>query len=157
MADLNDVVKSLQRRFSRALTDKDMRELGTLAANLIRKRTRAGGSVRNTGGNVVKLKRLSDQYKNFRNRNSGDLHKTTVPWTSNLTFTGRMLKSIRVTSIKTGIRGKSELIVGPFGGFNIKKAEWVSVDRPFMNLGKTEIKKITDLMAKRIRNNVKSR
>jgi len=155
MADLNTVVKSIQTRFSKPLTDNDMRELGALAAKMIVKRTRAGSGVRNSGGNVVKLKRLSTQYIEFRKRHT--LSNTTSPGTSNLTFTGKMLKSIRVTSIKTGIGGKSELIVGPYGGFNIKKAEWVSVDRPFMNLGKTEIKKITELMGKRIRNNVKSR
>lgn len=155
MADIKTVVNNLQRRFSRALTTKDMRDLGKLAAKAIVDRTKAGRGVRNTGGNERKLKKLSTQYIEFRKKQT--LDPSTSPATSNLTFSGDMLRSIKTISVKTGTRGNGELIVGPVGRKNIRKATFVSVDRPFMNLSGKDIKKLIDLMTKRIRSNIRGR
>ncbi len=155
MADINTVVKNLQRRFSRALTERDMRDLGRAAAKAIRNRTKSGKGVRSTGGPERKFKKLSTQYIEFRRRSK--LSSTTTPETSNLTFSGKMIRSIKTISVRTGIRGKSELIVGPSGNKNIKKAIWVSDKRPFMNLSGKDIKKLIELMTQRIQTNVRSR
>ena len=155
MADVTTVINNLQRRFSRALTARDMKALGNLAVKRIQQRTRSGKGVRKTGGNERSFKELSTQYIQFRKRSK--LDATTSATTSNLTFSGSMLRSLKVVTATTGTGGKAKLIVGPSGKKNIKKAGYVSVVRPFMNLSKKDVRDIIELMTRRIKTNVSRR
>lgn len=121
-----------------------MREVGEETKRLIYLRTKLGYGVKSQGGVRSKLKPLSPFYVELRKliQKDGLLDGTTSPKKSNLTFSGQLLKSIKVKKAQDG-----RVWVGPIGyrddGLtNEQVANTVSKERPFMFLSDLEIKKI---------------
>jgi len=142
---INDEVDNLGR-------SRRLRELGSFAAELIRKRTRKGFGVARPGGNRRKLKRLARSTIEYRTRYKKLLSSKTSPRKSNLTFTGQLLDSIKLKVTKgrvtIGPRGRRRDIFGRSSRTtNEQVAVFVSKDRPFMSLGKVEQGKLVDFYA----------
>ena len=157
---LKDVAKELQNgRF--------IRELGIRTKVDIQRRIRLGYGVSRDGAGKVKLKSLSESYKlqrrnklTFWTRPDGTvvpvldtksnraylsankikLASSTSPAKSNLTRTGDMIKSMRVRSSK----GKFTIYFSTAD--NVKKAEYVSKDRPFMFVTRQELRRLRKLV-----------
>lgn len=132
---------------------KTIPEVGEIIEDDIKNRTRLGYGVSKNESAKQKLAKLSDSYKIQRKRDSkrGQLSKDTKPSKSNLTKSGSMLDNLETTSNKR----KLSLKVKPSGTdsdgvSNAKKAQWVSKDRPFLFLSKTEIKRITKFLRKEL-------
>lgn len=156
-ADLKSVIGSLQRRFSRPLTKKELRQLGDLSAEAIVNRTRDGFGVVRTGARKSRLKPLSSQYIEFRKR-FRSLSNDTSPKKSNLTLTGQMLESVRTKKVRQGTRGNARVIVEPGTRKLFKRAEFNALrGRIFMNLSKKELKEINQFMTKSIKSKLKRR
>jgi hypothetical protein len=118
------------------VTDKRiLQELGELVVEIIRERTRDGKGVKAPGANTTRLKPLSKKYIQWRSK-FGGLSSETSPSTSNLTLTGEMLDSLSF-DVRNG-----RLVVNVTGASNIKKAIYVSEERPFANLSKGEQTKL---------------
>lgn len=128
---------------SKVTSNSFLKEVGVMACDLIRKRTRLGFAVREQQGSKEKLKTLTDPYVKFRKKSKPP--GPTSPGKSNLTYTGQMLNSLEPKVV-----GNSVLI-----GFSNEearqKAEWVTDGgRPFMSLSKAEVKQIQQKLEKDI-------
>jgi hypothetical protein len=136
-AAIEKAVKELRKPSS-------MRKIGEQAADMIRTRTLLGYGVKDAGAPRARLKPLSASYK-ARRRDDDDLSGNTTPGRSNLTRTGQMLDSVRVTDVKEG-----SVTVGPKGKradrkMNEQVAEYVTdAGRPFNNISNVEKKRIED-------------
>lgn len=141
---------------------RNMRIIGREAAAIVRKRTLLGFGVAENGGNRKRLKPLSDSYKAQRRGEVAfitlqgrvipvkpiepiRLSSKTTPGKSNLTLGGELLDSL-----KEFVTGLGKVEVRPAGSrrdglTNEEVAEFVSKDRPFLNLSKNEIKQIEEL------------
>jgi phage gpG-like protein len=120
-----------------------MDNLVNKAVELIRKRTRLGYSVEKNGGTKKKLKALSSEYVEFRKKNK-KLSGKTRSKKSNLTFTGDMLDDLEIVNTSNG-----HCEIGFKSSESQEKAKWVSKNRPFLHLSKSEIKQlIQDLNAR---------
>lgn len=139
-----DALKAdLTKVFKEASSSKNMKAIGSQAAEIIRRRTRLGYGVEKNEGKRERLKPLSPKYIEKRKQNT--LSSQTTPRRSNLTFTGELLDSIEAHDATQG-----EVQVGPRGARsdggpdNEKLAEYVrDAGRPFNNLSATEIKQLT--------------
>ena len=146
-----------------------MRSLGEEMAERIRKRTRLGKGVAETGAAPQPLKPLSASYKAtragkiafatakdghvypYKPDEAPKLHPHTTPGRSNLTRTGQMLDSLRVIAVRVGVavlglhgpRNDSKLSNADVGGY-------VSKERPFLNLSKPELNGLATLIRERI-------
>lgn len=121
------------------LTSKEnLSKLGEVAAEMVKVRTRLGYGCRD--GKKEKLNPLSPGY--IKQRRKKPIPSSTASTKSNLTLTGEMLDSVIYQ-----VDGK-ELII-KFSNINsVKKAEWVTLgDRPFMELTKQEVKRVSDFLA----------
>ena len=108
--------------------------MGKKAVEIITNRTQGEGKgVQTEGGRIGKLKplKVSTIQRRARYKN---LSSDTSPSTSNLTYSGRMLASIKYV-----LRGSKGVLVFIKGDRNKRVAEHVQADRPFMNLAKVEI------------------
>ena len=106
-------IRKLKRQMGQAFNGKFMAKIGELMVETIVERTRKGFGVdprqrRQGVGKGKRLRALSESYIAYRQRNSGSLDSTTSPRKSNLTFTGQLLRSMRVKKAT-----KREVIVGP--------------------------------------------
>jgi len=126
-------VKGQMLRFTKLLrklvddgsNDRIMKAVGEEAVRLVQQQAKLGNDYK--GG---KFKKLSPEYVEKRRRYSNDLHQRTRPRRSNVTATGQMLDSLKVSSIRarsvelecSGSRRKS-----PFGGArtNAEVGYWV--------------------------------
>ena len=135
--------KDFEANFKRIITDalnkvadkETMQDLGEAASELIKKRTRLGYGVDTPEGSKKRLKPLSDPYKKKRKKDKPT--GPTTPTRSNLTSSGKMLDNLGPvkptnTSVSIGFSDKEQE----------QKAEWVSEERPFNNLSKSEVKQI---------------
>lgn len=86
-----------------------MEALAKEAITLVVKRTRLGYGVSRNLGTRSSLKRLSETYVKYR-RSFRDLSATTRAGKSNLTLTGDMLNSMKITRLKDG-----SVSIGPTG------------------------------------------
>lgn len=148
-----------------------LKELGKMAADIIKVRTRLGFGARESGANREKLKPLSEtyieqrkglaayftlngktvKYKPDENGQKMKINREkTSPTKSNLTKTGQMLDSMDVIKVSSNV-----ITVGPTGvrsddGIpNEVVAELVSEGgRPFNNLTKVELKRLRDKIAR---------
>ena len=153
--DLSKFKKQMERVLDDVASPASMREIGTDAAERIRKRTRLGKGVEVDGGDASPLKALSDQYKKSRKNSRGSkglgkLSQFTTPGKSNLTFTGQLLDSIRVIS-----QGAASVVIGLYGGrrgggTNKEIGGYVSEDRPFLHLSKAELEGMKRTIRQRI-------
>jgi len=126
--------------------------LGDFAIDMIQKRTRHRKSgVKRPGANTSRLKQLAKTTIEHRTGVMRYLHGDTTPQTSNLTYTGQMLDSIKLRILprrgvditpfgrRFGIKGGKS----PVGGVtNLQVAKKVSIDRPFMYLSRGEMTKL---------------
>lgn len=106
---IKKVFQNIEKAINDAVKAKELRPLAEYAIDLIVKRTRLGYGVNRQFGSKVKLKKLSERYIEQRERSR--LSGLTRPGTSNLTFTGQLLDSLRIisqsgSSIKIGPQGR---------------------------------------------------
>ena len=94
---IKDIVKRLEKTLKQAVSKNEMGEVGKFALNLIVKRTRLGYGVEKTFGSKYAFPSLSPNYIKFR-RKFERLSGTTSAAKSNVTLTGQLLASMRVTS-----------------------------------------------------------
>lgn len=153
MSKATNKVKGLFKRLNdfalEAVNPVQMKLLGNEAVKLIVKRTRLGYGVQEQYGQREKLKGLSQRYIR-RRQLSDDLDETTRPKKSNLTFTGQMLRSLKVTTI-----GKGTVTIAPTGVRKDRKrnfdvAEWnARRGRTFNRLSMNEANQIVRIYRKR--------
>lgn len=158
MATLDQFIRNLRRGVGNAFSERKMRLLGNLAIERITERTRRGYGVSRTGANQTKLKRLSPSYVAFRKSRRRELDSTTSPRKSNLTFSGRLLRSMVIKEIsnrqvkwgpKNNMRKGSRIT-------NEQLGEYVAqAGRPFNNLSKQDIRAIRVAMDKSLRESIK--
>lgn len=153
---LDKFVRNLRRGVGESFAKKKMRAVGELAIELIVKRTRNGFGLRKTGGTNKRLKKLATSTKNYRKANRSKLDSTTSPGKSNLTFTGKMLRSMVVKEVKN-----RKVTWGPNkrmrkDGLTNEELGKIVADngRPFNYLSKTEIKKMITLMDKQLKKEI---
>lgn len=161
--DMSKFKKSLQAVIEEFEKPQTMREMGEYAVERIVLRTRLGKGVSEKGDSASPLKPLSESYRQqrkgklaFYTTKDGKkvpyipkippiLDATTSPTKSNLTFTGQLLNSIKVISVKAG-----KVLIAPTGkrsdrrskisgATNREVAGYVSEERPFLNLSKSEL------------------
>lgn len=152
---LEQFIRNLRRGVNQSFDKKFMKALGELAIDQIVRRTRKGKGVSRTGGKPKPLKALSGSYIAYRSANRFRLDSTTSPRRSNLTFTGQLLRSMRVKEVtnRRVVWGPNKRIRGGRGQFtpsgltNEKLGEIVAEQgRPFNFLSKTDI----EVLSKRI-------
>jgi len=128
--------------------EKDFSEVGDKAVDLIKKRTRLGYGVSDHGKPKKKLKKLSPAYIAARKKNKPK--GLTSPSKSNLTNSGDMLDNLESKDLKN-----NKIEIGFNNSKDEKKAKWVSDDRPFNNLSKSELKQLKQLIDKSIKEAIK--
>ena len=130
MSQISRVIsKKLTKQLSKL--SEVLAKAGDDLADAVRKRTRQGFGVSRNNGIKRSLKQLASS--TIKKRSRLPLSPKTTPSKSNLTQSGSMLDSIKAdvdgTQIKVTITGAK----------NNKKAQFVSKDRPFLNLSKDEV------------------
>jgi hypothetical protein len=154
MATFNDLARNIRRGIGQSTSKKNMLFFGETAIEIIVTRTRSGKGVKKTGAAQNKLKRLSAPYIAYRRTKK--LDATTSPGKSNLTFSGQLLRSMRVKEatnrrVRWGPNRKLRGGTGAFrsGGLtNEQLGEIVSRERPFNFLSKREITKLAKVLDK---------
>lgn len=146
-----DKLKQLQDAVNYVQSDAGLKEVGDKLADLIKDRVKSGKGVKRTGGNVRKLKPLSDRYKEERKRlkSKGILSSDTSPDKSNFHRTGDTVDSIKASVSGNSIQIKTDRK-------NQHKIEdQKKQGRIIMNISKTEIKDtakiIGEIIVKRIK------
>lgn len=141
--DLQKFTRELRRGIGQTLSKRQMLSYGKFAIDLIVRRTRKGLGVRRTGDPERPLRGLSQSYVRFRRQNRFRLDATTNPRKSNLTFTGQMLRSMRVKNVSDRlVRWGPDRRARRGGLTNEEVAERVSRLRPFNNLSAKEIDRL---------------
>lgn len=132
------VMSEAQDLLDQLTSKENLSKLGEEAAEMVKVRTRLGYGCRD--GKKEKLNPLSPGY--IKQRKKKNIPSTTTSTKSNLTLTGEMLDSIIYQ-----VDGK-ELIIKFSNLDSVKKAEWVTLgDRPFMELTKQEVKRVSDFLS----------
>ena len=151
--DINRLVRNLRRGIGVSTSKRAMKQLGNEAIDIIVTRTRRGLGVARTGSRQQRLKGLSPRYIEFRKTQR--LDPTTSAGKSNLTFTGQLLRSMRVKS-----NSARKVTWGPNkrrrkGGItNERLGEYVSVARPFNFLSTREVTQIAKSLEKILARNL---
>jgi hypothetical protein len=142
--NFTDFVKDLNVKvINETFTKRQMTDYAQVAIEMIIKRTRQGYGVSGTGQGQQSLKRLSDGYIKYRRKNRFKLDSTTSPSKSNLTFTGQLLRSFTVYEVRNNYVSWGPNRKRRKGGItNQELGEFVSEERPFNYLSKSEIEKI---------------
>ena len=91
----------VEKHLKTSISPQVMRSLADFALNLIVKRSRLGFGVEENFRKRFKFPRLSDGYVKQRKSFKG-LSFTTSPSKSNITRTGQLLLSMKVTTVKAG-------------------------------------------------------
>jgi len=157
---IRKIKKVFEKSFREMQGPRFMKKLGGEAAEIVRRRTRLGFGVEENGGIRKPLKPLADSYVKqrrgelaFFTRKDGTvvpfkpkvrpiLSRKTRPKKSNLTRFGFMLDSL-----KEQVKGLGKVQVTPTGTrpdglTNEEVSEFVSDERPYLNLSNNEIKQI---------------
>jgi hypothetical protein len=151
--DLQKFSKDIEKRLKVSASRPEMLRLGNFVLNLIKARVRQGFGVSENGGQKEDLKELSRSYK--KQRAKLRLSPFTTPTKSNLTRSGRLIGGLRV-AVQNGV-----VIIRPSGTSregtpNQKVAEYVSKDRPFLFMTKSEVQSAAEYFEKEIlRKNLK--
>lgn len=147
---LQSFFKDLDRGIKQSFYKKTMKEIGELAIDTIVERTRSGYGVQKTGATSRRFKPLSSSYIEYRRRKREKLDSTTNAAKSNLTFTGRMLRSMKVKEVSN-----NRVTWGPSndlrkgGVTNAEIGQFVAEQgRPFNYLSKQDIENITKYASK---------
>lgn len=141
----NRIDKVILRHAEKVRSKEIMQEVADLMKEMVVKRTRLGSGSDGPGGNKTKLNPLSPAYIAQRKRMKEELSPLTTPSRSNLTRTGHMLDSV-VTEVDEGVA--SLTFSDEHAG---DKAKWVSKDRPFFYLTKTELDRVLRFLRNKIR------
>ena len=140
----------MRKSIGKSVSKKTMLELGKQAVMQIVERTRRGFGVEKTDANKRKLKPLSQRYIEKRKR-ANNLSNTTTPKKSNLTFTGQLLRSMRVKQVSNRrVRWGPNKRIRKGGLTNERLGEIVSEERPFNFLSKQDIKKLSRSLDKKL-------
>lgn len=134
------------RAMNKAWSKTNLTKISNNTIKSIVDRVRSGMGVKNKS--ETRLKPLSQSYIDQR-RKSRKLDSTTSPSKSNLTFSGRMLRSI------TSKIGTFRMVLGFSNSENKAKAGYVSKDRPFFDLTKKEEEKLIEELKKPLLKEVK--
>ena len=147
--EINQFTRRLDKQVKGSINNRVLKEIGRLATDIIKKRTRNGFGVAQPGRNARRLKGLSAGYVAFRKASSRLNSGLTTPGKSNLTFTGALLDSLRVVRVD---KSRREININannrrrPGGVTNKDVAEFVTDQgRAFLNLSRRE----TELVARR--------
>ncbi len=135
-------------QLTKNMNDKSgLRRLGGFVIKTIRERTRGDGKgVARPGGNRTTLRIVSDEWAARRAVASGKHPQAATGKKSNLTFMGTMLDSMI-----TRTPGQGKLFIGFKNKKESDKAEGNEErGRPFMYLGKVEIRSASDYIKKNI-------
>lgn len=128
-----------------------LREIGNETAERIKVRTQSGKGVSENNKEATPLKKLKRSYIEQRKKKKSELSPKATPSRSNLTRTGQMLESMKVTSVKIG-----SVTIGPSGSRtdsdlnNKEVAGYVSLERPFLNLSRAELNGLTRLIHEKL-------
>lgn len=148
---LKDFAKNFEREMNKALekaTGKQVLEEGKdLVVSDIKKRVTLGYGVERTGGTKKRFDRLSSSYVTQRRRDKkkGKLGKNATPKKSNLHKSGKMIEE----DLDGVVDGKT-IIIGMQTDRSAKIAAFVEKKRPFLNLSKGEVKRITKFFQSQI-------
>ncbi len=129
--------KTLEESLETVISKANLKPKAEALALDIRKRTKLGKGVVKNKGSPKKLKPLAPSTKKTRGyaKKLGKLDSSTSKGRSNLTHTGKMLDSIKGTpkegKIKIEVTGERSDI-----------AEYVSKDRPFLEIDKGQFKEL---------------
>lgn len=135
---LNAILNRVKGKVKDAQTAKRLKMLGDYIANTVVERTRSGRGVKKMFGNISRLAPLKKSTIKKREMFRG-LDSTTTPETSNLTMTGKMLRSIKA-KVQDG-----KITIAPTGERNIKLAQYAHdgsanrKPRVFMNFSRGEL------------------
>lgn len=144
---LGDLAKTLNKDLESIMKEigspENMKALADMLKDDIIKRTKLGFGVNNKGESQSKLKPLSESTKKARKHMK--LDSTTSPAKSNLTQSGDLLRDLKtvvaqnVASIELGSQESRD------------KAMWnEQKGRTFMNISKSQILNITNILKKKI-------
>ena len=144
----DDLAKRIAK-MARELGNKEQtQKVATAAAEIVKERTNRGFGVAQNNGPKKRLKPLSANYK--KQRKKLPLGPKARPSRSNLNQTGEMVESVK------GKGSKNLAEVRLTGENNKKKAiDQVKAGRSFMNLAKSEIKKVVNIIEEQINNDIK--
>jgi hypothetical protein len=148
--------KKLETALAKATNRAQATRLANDVVNQIQARTSKGQGVRESGqvgGRGKKLKSLKQSTIDYRERYRNSLARYTSPSTSNLTFSGQLLKSLKARNIK--IRKGLSFDIVPVGkrkpsvsghkkpkASNLDVAGFVSQDRPFLGLTASDVRAV---------------
>jgi hypothetical protein len=148
-AQVKDLQRRLEKQFGILTSKSAMQKLGDWTTLDIQKRIRLGYGVRKSLGKKIALKTLkkhTPEYTAQRIRNKNELDSTTAPKKQNLTYTGQLVRDLRVLKASksnftighsTKSRQNSNLT-------NRKLSGYVQdVGRPYMNITDLEFKRLT--------------
>jgi len=161
-------LKELQREMARLVREaagaKTMRAVTTAVQKEVIDRTKEGKGVNIDGGVEKSLPKLADvtvkvrEWSNERGRLAAD----TTPSTSNLTRSGRMLKSTKVVAKKgigeVRIKGKKNnakataLLKVKSRQYGIRHFKWLAMTKKQIDRTTRNVQKLVDLAIKRLNN-----
>lgn len=139
--------KRIEKQLKQVVSRNNMKQFATLAIELIKDRSRKGLGVENN--KLTSFPSLSPLYIAQRRRSR--LSPFTTATKSNITFSGRLLASLRVQAEKEG-----KIVVAPSGTSrngipNKRVAEYlVEMDRVFLDLTEQERQKLIMLLKRKI-------
>lgn len=98
------ITDKIEKIFKDAVAVKELQAIGDEAVKIVQRRARLGyGSPPDAGGQRFSFPALSPGYVKFRQTTGRDyLSDTTTARKSNVTFTGQMLDSLKVVSVRSG-------------------------------------------------------
>jgi len=162
-----EAVRRFSNRMRKTVGDthnkRNLNKYGKLAAKQILTRTRKGRGVAETntvGGKTVKLKKLSSKYQDYRKRTKKNMHSEAKVKKSNLTYTGQLLDSLKVTKVNAK---KGSFRIEPTGRrkdgkTNKKVAEYVDKNgRPFLGLTSADQLNINKLFKQTLTDSIRKR
>ena len=165
-----DISREIQKCIDKVTDKRSMKRYAEVTENIVRRRTRLGFGVKKSGGQRQKLKPLAESYKEQRRgklsfftdkagkvrpisnpKKRFPLSKSTSPGKSNLTRTGSLLDKLQgraTVGERFSVRPSTK--TRPDGLTGTKVAEFVSKDRPFLDLSNNEIRQLTQLIQKEL-------
>lgn len=149
MNQIDKIAKALIKAENEIKSAKNMQVITQISVEMIQERVRdRGKGVANRGGNEHNLAPLKPSTIKARSRKK--LHPKTSPARSNLTETGQMLDALRAKGIRKGV---GRITINPKRrGTTITNDEvsfFVSGKRPFMDLSKSELARLTKITAEK--------
>jgi hypothetical protein len=146
--EIDRFTTKLQKQFGKIVTTTSMQMLGAEQVRQMKIRVRLGYGVRKELGKreaFKSLKHHSPSYTRYRELNSDQLDPETSPKMQNLTFTGQLVRDIRVIKYRKDsfVLGHSDKKRDGDSFSNKKLSKWVQEQgRPYMYVTDLEYKKL---------------